>query len=259
MKNLFGYLLAFFFAVGVTTFIAAPGQKEARVTQVIRDVRLLASKGAPRPATVNDSVVEGTAVRTGGDSRAELTFADQTLTRLGANTVFSFSNGGKQIDLSSGAILLAAPKEAGTTRINTAVATAAVTGYTMLYESHKDGVSKWMLLEGHGSFQIKGLNREPCELNSGQMIVIPQHPVRCPEILNFDVDKVMKSAKLITGFPPLPKWSLDPIFAVIEQGPPPSGYVEDPTGIDVRDQGKPVFTPPPILGRSPPISPPPSF
>jgi hypothetical protein len=260
MKNLFRYLLIFFFAVGVSTFIAAPGKSEARVTQVIRDVRLLASKGTPRPASVNDSVVEGTAVRTGGDSRAELTFTDKTLTRLGANTVFSFSDGGKQIDLSSGAILLAAPKSAGTTRINTAVATAAVTGYTMLYEAHKN-MSKWIMLEGHGTFSIKGLNAGPCELNSGQMIVIPSHPVKCPEVLNIDVSKIIKgpkASKLITQFPPLPPWSLDPIFAVIEEGPPPGGF-EDPTGLDQRDQAIRPPTPPPILSHSPPPTPPPSF
>jgi hypothetical protein len=262
MKNLLGYLLIFFFAVGVSTFIAAPEKKEARVTQVIRDVRLLASKGAPRPASVNDSVVEGTAVRTGGESRAELTFSDQTLTRLGANTVFSFSNGGKQIDLSSGAILLAAPKEAGTTRINTAVATAAVTGYTMLYEAHKNGVSKWIMLEGHGTFSIKGVNTGPCELNSGQMIVIPAHPVRCPEVLTIDICKVSASAGLITQFPvKLPKWSADEIQMVCDRqtsNPPTGGFV-DPTNIDERDQARPGVTPPPILSRSPPFSPPPSF
>lgn len=261
MKNLFGYMLLFVFAVGVSTFVAAPEKKEARVTQVIRDVRLLASKGAPHPASVNDSVVEGTAVRTGGDSRAELTFSDQTLTRLGANTVFSFSDGGKQIDLSSGAILLAAPKSAGTTRINTAVATAAVTGYTMLYEAHKGG-SKWIMLEGHGTFSIKGVNTGPCELNSGQMIVIPSHPVKCPEVLTIDICKVAASAGLVTQFPiKLPKWSSDAIQIVCDSqagNPPPGGFV-DPTGLDKRDQALPPITPPPILSHSPPPSPPPSF
>jgi hypothetical protein len=46
-----------------------------------------------RPAAVNDEVRDGTAVRTGVDSRSELKFTDQTLARLGANTLFSFSEG----------------------------------------------------------------------------------------------------------------------------------------------------------------------
>ena len=108
MKKLFcSRLLRILFAVvvtlGLAKFSVAAERKEARVTQVIRDVRLLASHAGPRPASVNDSVREDTAVRTGGDSRAELTFTDQTLTRLGANTIFSFSEGARTFDLASGA------------------------------------------------------------------------------------------------------------------------------------------------------------
>src|SRR2546423_15571068 len=61
--------------------------KEARVSQVIRDVKLLPGQAAPRPAKISDQVRDGTAVRTGVESRAELTFTDQTLARLGANTI----------------------------------------------------------------------------------------------------------------------------------------------------------------------------
>src|SRR5207244_1552227 len=76
--------------VAIATMVFGAERKQARVTEVIRDVHLLASQATARPAAVNDAVNEGTAVRTGTDSRAELTFADQTITRLGANTVFSF-------------------------------------------------------------------------------------------------------------------------------------------------------------------------
>jgi hypothetical protein len=62
--------------------------KEARVTQVVKDVKLLPGQAAPRPAQVRDEVRDGTAVRTGVESRAELTFTDQTLARLGANSIF---------------------------------------------------------------------------------------------------------------------------------------------------------------------------
>ena len=60
--------------------------KQARVTQVVRDVKLLPGQAAPRPAAISDQVREGTAVRTGEESRAELTLTDQTHTRRGANT-----------------------------------------------------------------------------------------------------------------------------------------------------------------------------
>ena len=44
---------------------------------MIKDVRLLTSKTGARPASVNDDVREGTAMKTGSDSRAELTFIDR--------------------------------------------------------------------------------------------------------------------------------------------------------------------------------------
>src|SRR5207245_9516021 len=104
-------------AVRIATVPVAAEQKQARVTEVIHDVRLLAAKAAARPAAVNDTIHEGTAVRTGTDSRAELTFTDLTLTRLGANTVFSFGAATRTYDLGNGAILMSAPKQAGTVKI----------------------------------------------------------------------------------------------------------------------------------------------
>src|SRR6266576_4476792 len=84
---------------------AAPLQ-EARVSQVIQEVRLLEAHAAPRPAVVNDKVTLGKAVRTGVESRAELTFADLTITRLGANTIFSLEAGTREVELTKGTILI---------------------------------------------------------------------------------------------------------------------------------------------------------
>src|SRR5258708_3999903 len=88
-----GILFAFDVAIGPPSFTMAAGKNEARVTQAIRNVQLLAAHSAPRPASINDNVRAGTAVQTGSDSRAEVTFTDRTLARLGANSVFSFGDG----------------------------------------------------------------------------------------------------------------------------------------------------------------------
>src|ERR1700739_1357113 len=77
---------------------------EGRVTVVFHEVQLLPEQADARPAAVNDKVNEGTALRTGIDSRSELTFADLTITRLGANTIFSFNKAGRSIRLDGGAI-----------------------------------------------------------------------------------------------------------------------------------------------------------
>jgi hypothetical protein len=60
---------------------------------------VLPSNASPRPAAVNDDVRHGTAVQTGVQSRSELTFKDQTITRLGEKTIFSVGEGSRAIDL----------------------------------------------------------------------------------------------------------------------------------------------------------------
>jgi hypothetical protein len=76
-------------AIWLPNPVSAEELKEAKVTQVIQDVRVLPSNASPRPAAVNDNVRQGTAVQTGVQSRSELTFKDQTITRLGEKTIFS--------------------------------------------------------------------------------------------------------------------------------------------------------------------------
>jgi hypothetical protein len=121
-------VLAFALAGGLPNKISADELKEAKVTQVIQDVRVLPSNAAARPAAVNDSVRQGTAVQTGVQSRSELTFKDQTITRLGEKTIFSVGEGTRTIDLGSGQFLLSVPKKAGGAKVKIGVVTAAITG-----------------------------------------------------------------------------------------------------------------------------------
>jgi FecR protein. len=94
--------------------------REAKVTQVVKDVKILATQSEPRPATTNDVIRGDTSVKTGVESRAELTFADLTIARLGANTLFTFNEGTRTVDLANGAILLRVPKASGGAKIQTA-------------------------------------------------------------------------------------------------------------------------------------------
>jgi|SRR5215470_16324986 len=120
--------LAFALASWLPKQVSADELKEANVTQVIQDVRLLPSNAAPRPAVVNDRVHQEEAVRTGVESRTELTFQDMTITRLGSQTIFSFKGGTRSINLKSGSIILSVPKGSGGGKIKTAAVTASVTG-----------------------------------------------------------------------------------------------------------------------------------
>ena len=120
--------LAFALASGLPNQVSADELKEAKVTQVIQDVRVLPSNASPRPAAVNDDVRHGTAVQTGAQSRSELTFKDQTITRLGEKTIFSVGEGARAINLGSGQFLLYAPKKAGGAKVKMGPVTAAISG-----------------------------------------------------------------------------------------------------------------------------------
>jgi FecR protein len=120
--------LAFALANCLPTEVRAADLKEAQVTQVIQDVRLLPSNASPRPAAVSDNVRQGTAVQTGVQSRSELTFKDKTITRLGEKTIFSVGEGARTIDLGSGQFLLYVPKNSGGAKVKMGPVTAAITG-----------------------------------------------------------------------------------------------------------------------------------
>jgi hypothetical protein len=120
--------LALALASGFPNEVSADELKEAKVTQVIQDVRVFPSNASPRPAAVNDDVRHGTAVQTGVQSRSELTFKDQTITRLGENTIFSVGKGPRTIDLGSGQFLLYVPKNGGGAKVKAGAVTAAITG-----------------------------------------------------------------------------------------------------------------------------------
>src|SRR4030095_12798042 len=85
---------------------------EARVTRAKNHVKLENSKKVAREASVNDIVREETVVRTGNESRAELTFSDETVVRLAAHTTFDFERGTHGLNLKDGALLVQAPKGA---------------------------------------------------------------------------------------------------------------------------------------------------
>jgi hypothetical protein len=216
--------------------VMAAGSKEARVTQIVREVKLLPSDAAAREAAVNDKVTEDTGVRTGGESRSELTFADLTITRLGANTVFSFSKAGRTANLDSGSLLLRVPKDSGGGSIRSSAVTVAVTGTTVIFETGRGGKSKLITLEGSSRIALKSKPGDFRKVLAGQMIDVPPGATTLPMPVNIDLKDLMRTHPLITDFRPLP--SLPLIMAAAEQ--PPSG-----------PRGPVIVTRPPRRGPGP--------
>ena len=236
--------------------------KEARVTQIIREVKLLPADAAAREAALNDKVAEDTGVRTGGDSRSELTFPDLTITRLGANTIFSFSKSGRTANVDTGSILLRVPKDSGGGTIRSSAVTVAVTGTTVIFEGSRGGRSKLITLEGSSRVSLKRNPKEFRKVLAGQMIDVPAGATTLPMPVNVDLNEIMRTHPLITDFKPLPSQPL--IMAAAQQPPPaPPPSYSGPTILPVipivpvinfgpnRDP-HPTRTPHPVTNQQPP-------
>ena len=188
-------------AIAMANSAGAAQLQEARVTQVVNDVKLLLEQSAPRPATISDLIRHGTAVRTGTQSRSELTFADLTITRLGANTIFSFKEGTREMNLIDGAILFQVPKGSGGATIRTVGVTAAITGTTGIAEFHPattshPQLSKWLCLEG--TFHLYLPNGQSVELGPGKMVTADGKSFS--KVATFDIAKLVSTSLFFTGF-----------------------------------------------------------
>jgi hypothetical protein len=206
----------------------------ARVTQIIQDVKLLPSNAAPRPAAVNDDVRQGTAVRTGQDSRTELTFTDKTLTRLGANSVFSFDSGAGIFNLGHGSILMQVPPNGSSVKVKTAAVTAAITGGTAIFGSGPP--VKFMVLEGTGTFYPNDHPDEAMILHGGEMATLGADGHMIGPT-TFNVKLVLETSELIVPFDDLANLGL--IWDVIlGQLGNPQIVFNDLTQIDAMDQAQ---------------------
>ena len=229
--------LLLLFSSAVILPLTAAERKQARVTRVVRDVSLLAPHVAARPAHLNDNVMDGSAVHTGADSRAELTFADLTITRVGANSIFSFDQEGRNLNVESGAILLRVPKGSGGAHIRSSALTVGITGTTVMFESRPRNYSKLIVLEGSGQAWLAKHPGKKIAVHAGQMLIVRPGAEHLPGPVDIDENLILRTAILITEFPPLP--SLDLMRSVAENqkksGEPLFNPLIDPTGMGARD------------------------
>lgn len=178
--------------------LAAP-LTAARITHIVNDVRTVDSGKVPRPASLNELLEGGKAVRTGINSRTELLFGDQSITRLGPQSHFSINDGTREISLSQGAILLQVPKGAGGAKIQTAAVTAAITGTTIILESGP-AFQILTVVEGKCFLTPKaGTLHKPVAVTSGFRVTMPNNATTVPDPVKFDVSMFVKTSSFFIG------------------------------------------------------------
>jgi len=189
-------------AIWLPNQVGADELKEAKVTQVIQDVKLLPSNASPHPAVVNDNVRHGTAVQTGVQSRSELTFKDKTITRLGEKTIFSVGQGARTIDLSSGQFLLYVPKKSGGAKVKMGAVTAAITGTTVLGNVNPNGTASFTVLEGTACIHLDSVGQSLL-VHAGQKLTFDPVANRLEDPVDVDLNQALTSP-LIKDFKRLP-------------------------------------------------------
>ena len=193
-------------AICLPNGVRAEELREAKVTQVVQDVKLLPSGSAPQPATINADVRQGTAVQTGVQSRSELTFKDKTITRLGEKTIFSVGQGGRTIDLGSGQFLLYVPKKSGGAKVKMGPVTAAITGTTVLGNYDPSGVTSFVVLEGGACISLDRVGQS-VYVGPGQQLTYDPITGRLADPADVDLNQVMNSP-LVKDFRQLPSAGL---------------------------------------------------
>jgi hypothetical protein len=194
--------VAFALANWLPTQVTGAELKEAQVTQVVQDVKVVPSGAAARPASVNETVRQGNAVQTGVQSRSELTFKDKTITRLGEKTIFTVGGEGRTIELGSGQFLLYVPKKAGGAKVKMGAVTAAITGTTVLGNVAPSGVIEFTVLEGSACIRMDRVG-QALFVQAGQKVVYDPIAMRLEDPVDVDLQQQL-SSPLISGFRQLP-------------------------------------------------------
>ena len=103
-------------------------------------------------------------------------------------------------------MLLRVPKGAGGAKINSSAVTAAITGTTVMVETHavtkknKNSYYKFIVLEGTARLYLPGRLGESTLVKAGQMIIMRADSKKIPEPVDVDIGKITQSSLLVTGF-----------------------------------------------------------
>ncbi len=205
-KTIVQLLCLGFLTVAVNTH--ATDFKQSKITEVVNDVQIIsAANQTELKAVINETFTIPDILRTGPASRAELVAQDETVTRVGANTIFSFDPASRTIDLKQGSLLFHSPHGKGGGSIHTGSATASVLGSTLIVAATPNGGFKVIALEDQADIKLpNGLHQR---LNPGQMTYILPGGTHLAPIILFRLDELILHSLLVKGFiHPLPSMPL---------------------------------------------------
>jgi hypothetical protein len=174
---------------------------ELRVTQLAHDVQAIDASGKARHVSINTTIAPGSTIRTGNDSRVEVSLGDEIAIRLAANTALTLGAKPGTFDLKEGAVLGQARKQARGAKISLGSTAAAIGGATAMIEHHP-GICKFLVLEGTGRLYRPAHVGDSVLVGPGQMVIgNPNAPVSDP--VDFDIARFIATSRFIVDLPAL--------------------------------------------------------
>jgi len=192
-------VIGFYCVFSTNQSIAGP-LTSAEVTKIINRVSVVDPAKGGHPAMLRDVIKDDLALQTGPKSRSELLFQDNTLTRIGAETFFSFKTGTRDMTLEKGSMLLQVPKGLGGAKIYTAAVTAAITGTTIMMEYSPGQYLKVLVLEGSLRLSRNGSFGNSLVLHPGKMVIMRPDAKKIPDPIDIDLAEIVRTSSLV-NFP----------------------------------------------------------
>jgi hypothetical protein len=178
--------------------VQAANIDRATLTEVVNSVSIIEpSTKRTSAARTQQLFTAPNVLRTGADSRAELVAPDQTVTRVGQSTLFSFEPNSREIQLQRGSILFQSPSGKGGGNIRTPAASAAVLGTTLIVTTTKNGGFKVLLVEGKG--RVKAADGTIRNLNGGELVyALPGG--KLSQKMEYRLSQQVGASQLVGGF-----------------------------------------------------------
>jgi hypothetical protein len=188
---------------------------ESTFTEIIKQANVVAATDkSVTPAQVNEVFHVPDMVRTGSNSRLEMTAPDKTITRVGENSVFTFEPGGRNIQLDKGSVLFHPPAGVGGGTVKYGGTAAAVLGTTMVCSVGPGGVFSIIVLEGEALVTLA--NGQSVTVGPGQTVSVPSTGDSFSPVMDIHLGQFASHLLLLNGFSN-PLSSMPLIEAAIQQ------------------------------------------
>ncbi len=199
---------------GVRAATTPASLQSLKVIEAVNSVEITdESTRKKHAAKVDETFHFGSVLATGAKSRAELNALDGTVTRVGANSLFSINEQKREINLQKGTLLFYSPTGKGGGTIKSPGATAGVVGTSIIVSATSDGGFKLLVLEGSAKATLPG--GKSISIGAGQLTFIQRGSMGFGPVVNFRLRDQVAGAKLVGGFK-APLGSLQKIKEAVE-------------------------------------------